>query len=348
MRKLFSCLTLLIVAGAYLHYVQGWDWSRVRRARPVTFVLGPQDSGTTTPVGQRGTGTRWETASPMPFARSAFGAAVIGNTIYVVGGIDGYFRTLSSVVAYDIGPDAWRALPRLPQAVHHPAVATDGEKLYVVGGLTGLASRPIDDVYVFDPAKGAWEQIGRLNDFRGAAAAAWLDGRLYAMGGFSTAGPDDAFEYLDAERGVWNGLQSMPTARGFLSAAALDGKIYAVGGRKGSLARNLGVNEAYDPKAAAWERLPEMTVARSSHAVAASGGRLYAFGGETKDGTIAVVESYDPTKKAWTRSGLPMPKPRQGLAAVPWKDRIYVIGGGRRPGFSVSDLNEVLILADAK
>lgn len=344
MRKLFSLLFLLVIVGAYQHYVQGWDFARVRREPIVTYFFPEDASATSTPVGQRGVGTHWETVKPLPKARAAFGAAVAGNTIYVIGGVDGFFRTLSSAMAYDIGADAWREIPRLPQAVHHPAVASDGRKIYVIGGLTGLASRPIDDVYAFDPEKNAWEQLGRLNDFRGGSAAVLLDGTLYVMGGITTAGPDDAFEYYDAARSGWNGLKSMPTARLHLAAASAGGRIYALGGRKGSIAKNLGVTEAYDPKKLEWETITELAVPRSAHAAAERGGLIYAFGGESKEGTIAEVEVFDPKKRAWSTMAVPMPNPRHSLAAVPWKDRIYVIGGGRRSGFSVSDLNEVLIL----
>jgi N-acetylneuraminic acid mutarotase len=346
MRKLYGLVFLACVAGAYLHYVQGWDWARLRR-EPAVALFFPEDaSATTTPVGARGTGTHWETARPMPDARAAFGAAVLGNTIYVVGGIDGYFRTLSSALAYDIGADAWRPIARLPQAVHHPAVATDGTRLFVIGGLTGLSSRPLDDVYAYNPAKDAWEAVGRLNDFRGASASAELSGTLYVVGGLTTAGPGADLEYFDPARAGWNGLKPMPTPRAYLAAASYADRLFAIGGRRGSIARNLATVEAYDPKAMTWEPLPELAVARSGHAAASAGGRIYVVGGETKEGTVADVEAYDLKKKAWSVLPTPLPSPRHALAAVAWKDRLYVIGGGRRAGFSVSDLNEVLIIKE--
>ncbi len=345
MRKLYGLVFIGIVVGAYLHYVQGWDWARLRREPAVAFFFPEDASATTTPIGQRGVGTHWETVKPMPEPRADFGAAVLGNTIYVVGGVDGYFRTLSTALAYDIGADAWRPIARLPQAVHHPAVVSDGERIYVIGGLTGLASRPMDDVFAYDPQKDAWEQLGRLNDFRGASGAAALDGTVYVVGGVTTAGAGDAFEYYDPARSGWNGLKPMPTPRTHLAAAGAAGKIFAIGGRRGSIARNLATTEAYDPKSMTWEALPDMTVARSGHAVAALGGRVYAFGGETPEGTVAEVEVYDPAKKSWSTLPQAMPSPRHGIAAVAWKDRVYVIGGGRRKGLTVSDLHEVLIIA---
>lgn len=348
MRKLLSLLFLLVVIGTYLHYIQGWDWARLRREPSVTYFFPEDASATTTPIGMRGVGTHWETVRPMPGARSEFGAAVLGNTIYVVGGIDGYWRSLSSALAYDIGADAWRELPRLPSAVHHPAVVTDGAKIYVIGGLTGLASRPVDDVYAFDPEKHAWEEVGRLNDFRGAAAAAAQDGTMYVMGGITTAGADDAIEYYQTERGSWNGLKTMLTSRAHLAAASAAGRIFALGGRKGSVAKSLATTEAFNPAAQEWEALPDMEVARSGHAAVEHGGRVYVLGGETKERTVSEIEILDPKKESWSTFDVPMMSPRHGFAAVAWKDRIYAIGGGRRPGFSVSDMNEVLIITGIK
>lgn len=345
MRKLFGLLLLLVGIGAYLYYVQGWDWSRLKRTSVVSTVLHEDASATATPIGERGTGTHWETAAPMLEPRTDFGAAAIGDTIYVVGGVDGYLRSLNSAEAYDIGADRWREIAKLPMPIHHPAVATDGAKLYVLGGFTGLAARPLDSAYAYDPKTDAWEEIGRLNDFLGGAASAFLGDRLYVVGGQTSAGVDSILEYYDPVRKGWNGLKNMPTARMQLQAAVLDGKLYAIGGNKGSVSTNLTTTEAFDPKINAWKGVGPMSTPRSGFAAAASGGRLYVFGGESATGTIETVETFDPTKGSWSTLDLKMADPRHGLAAAVWKDRIYVLGGGRRSGLSVTDLNSVLIIA---
>lgn len=347
MRRLLGPLFLLAVVAAYGHLVLGWDPTQMHRNPAVARFFPPDASATDTPIGQRGTGTHWESASPMPDARTEFGAAAVGDVIYVVGGIDGYARTLSSALAYDIAADAWREIPRLPQAVHHPAVVSDGTKLYAIGGLTGLASRPIDDVYAFDPAKNAWEALGRLNDFRGAAGAAVLDGTPYVMGGVTPAGTDGSLERYDAARGTWTGLAALPTPRTHLSSVAADRRLYALGGRAGSASKSLDAAEAYDPAKETWTALAPMPSARSAASAASVGGTLYAIGGVAKDGLVPSVDAYGIASGTWTATSTPpLPHPRHGLAAVAWKDRIYVLGGGLRAGFSVSALNDVLILAE--
>jgi hypothetical protein len=68
-------------------------------------------------------------------------------------------------------------------------------------------------------------------------------------------------------------------------------------------------------------------------------------GGEEPGGTIASVFAYDPGARRWQR--LPdLPTPRHGLAVVGIGPRVYVIGGGPRPGLFVSGANESLDVSD--
>ncbi len=344
MRKLFGAILLLAAVGGYLHYVQGWDWARLKRTRAVALVLREDASATTTPIGARGTGTHWETAAPMPGARTEFGAVTVGDRIYAIGGIDGYMRTLDAVQSYDVVSDTWRDEPKLPMPIHHPAVATDGANVYVLGGFTGLASRPLDSAYAYDPKTRSWREIGRLNDFRGGAAAAFLGDRLYVMAGRTGGGVDGALEYYDAARGGWNGLKGLSVPRTLFQAAALDGKLYAIGGNRGSVSTSLSDVESYDPVANEWKGVGAMSAARSGFASVVVDGSVYAIGGEGKAGVLGLVEAFDPKKGVWSKLSPGLPDPRRGLAAAAWKNRIYVLGGGRRSGLSVTDLNSVLIL----
>jgi hypothetical protein len=66
-------------------------------------------------------------------------------------------------------------------------------------------------------------------------------------------------------------------------------------------------------------------------------------GGEGPAGTFREAEEYDPAADRW-RALAPMPTGRHGLGAVAVGGRAYVLSGGPTPGFSFSDLNEVLAL----
>lgn len=342
MKKVFWLIALLAGVGAYLHVVQGWGWDRARLLPGVSYVLKDDASATTTPIGQRGVGTHWETASPMPSARADFGAVLVGDRIFVVGGRDGYLRTLVSVLAYDIPTDTWSEVAPLPQALHHAAVATDGKSVFVAGGFTGIASRPLDVVYAYDPSRNSWSELGQLNDFRGDAAAAYVGERLMILGGTTTAGTDKVFETYNPERKGWNGLPMMLTARRAHGTAVIDGELYAFGGRFGT-SKDVLATEVYR-KSGEWKKLRDMPAARRSFGTFVNDGKVHVLGGMNDTGLPAFIDVFDPTLDTWSSFPLDLPHPRQGLGVVQYKNRVYAIGGGMRKSFSVSDLNEVLIL----
>ena len=73
--------------------------------------------------------------------------------------------------------------------------------------------------------------------------------------------------------------------------------------------------------------------------MSALGGKLYVFGGEAPGKTFADADEYDPVRDAWT-ARTPMTSGRQGPGAAASGGVIYLIGGGKRPGLSVSSINE--------
>jgi N-acetylneuraminic acid mutarotase len=343
MNKKLLLLFLLAALGAYLYYVRGWDLKRAKEEAVNQVSFFKDESATTTPVGSRGTGTHWESASRLLVPRGELGAARIEGRIYVIGGMDGYGRTLSDVEMYDVEKDSWSYARRLPQALHHTAVTTDGRKVYAVGGQFGLSHQAIDGAFAYDPTVNEWAELGRMNDFRSAAAAAVVNDVLYVVGGVDQAGPTGKLERYDAAEGKWIELASMPTPREHLAAVALSGRLYAIGGRKGASSENLDIVESYDPMTGKWQREESLTLKRGGFSAVVLDDKIYVFGGETPDGTIEAVEVFEGKPRKWRQIPQAMPAPRHGLAAVPYLNRVYVIGGGKRPGFAVSDLNEVLV-----
>ncbi len=62
--------------------------------------------------------------------------------------------------------------------------------------------------------------------------------------------------------------------------------------------------------------------------------------------TILITKTYNNNEKynikdnQW-ESKQPLPTARHGLSAVSFHDKIYVIGGGPKPGLSVTNVNEI-------
>jgi N-acetylneuraminic acid mutarotase len=126
----------------------------------------------------------WTDMPPLPEPRSSHDVAVIGGTLYVVGGWnmlghDGE-KWCDTMLALDLAnPSAgWKTLPQ-PFVRRALIAAVDDGKLYVIGGFTEdeEASRNVD---IYDPATGTWAQGPRLpgEDLNGFAPAACTVGGL--------------------------------------------------------------------------------------------------------------------------------------------------------------------------
>jgi N-acetylneuraminic acid mutarotase len=181
----------------------------------------------------------WQELAPMPSARGAGAAAVIGDQIYVVGGRP---PAANAFEVYDIGDDAWTALPDLPHAFpnrnHIAATAIDG-KVHVAGGRYGGGSfsDPVtDSLDVYDPASEQWTTRAPMLRPRGGVNGVLAFGCFHVWGGegANTGEPDNVFpdhDVYDPGADAWTSLPDLPTPiHGVTGAAFVDGLIYMPGG----------------------------------------------------------------------------------------------------------------------
>src|SRR6185436_721417 len=109
----------------------------------------------------------------------------------------------------------------LPRPLNHPAAASTGDAIYVIGGYNDLTFTPVATVYRYDVDDDVWTSVAELPQARGALAAAVIDGKIYAAGG--VPGGRDLTVY-DPATNSWTTRAPMPTAREHLAAAAFGGK----------------------------------------------------------------------------------------------------------------------------
>lgn len=217
-------------------------------------------------------------------------AAVVGDTIYVLGGLtDDSFTPLDGAWALTPARDhAWRPLPPMPAARGSAAVGVIDGRIYLAGGLAGQAQAALS---VFDPSTGAWrEDLPPLPAPRDHACGAAIGGRLYVVGGRQTQVSSVArtvFEYEPG--GTWRTLAAMPTARGGVACGVVGERLIVVGG-EGNPESPTGVFaqvESYDPAADRWDSLPTMPTPRHGMGAAAVDGTLVVPGGATRAGFAA-------------------------------------------------------------
>ncbi|MFV2099636.1 S8 family serine peptidase [Micromonospora sp. LOL_024] len=174
----------------------------------------------------------------------------------------------------------------------------------------------------------AWTQIARLPASIFDNAAAWLDGKIYSVGGGGGTGNERKAWAYDPDADSWTALPDLPTVRSKPTAAAIDGKLYVIGGWGGS-----GTNatvDVLDPAAGTWSTLSGVTnpapVAAAGAAVL--GGKVYLVGG-CADSTCTDTDRlvvFDPATGAFG-TGAAYPHPVSWLACGGIGAAVYCAGG---------------------
>ncbi len=171
---------------------------------------------------------------------------------------------------------------------------------------------------------GTWRSRAPMPTARRALAAAVVNEKIYAIGGFYYDGEVHTLatvEEYDSTTNQWRRRADMPTVRSGLAAVAVSGKIYAIGGQEGD--NILTTVEEYDPATNRWQSLAPLSTPRAGLAAAVVNGKIYAIGGYVG---LNVTEEYDPTTNQWNPKA-DMPTPRMDLAAVAIGGWLYAIGG---------------------
>lgn len=301
----------------------------------------------------------WETGTPLPFAVQEIYPTLWRGRLVVGGGFRSIgpgpvtkiadLRPSADVLAMSPGADKWQALPNLPEARHHPLLASIGGRLLAVGGFSSTPEAVWTmqaQCWILDRNAKGWREGPVLPAPQAEVAAGVVDGRLIIAGG-RTPWDGQNGQYADhrdtgaawvlgpgAKR--WEPMPPLPTPRNSSAAAVVNGRLHVAGGRvvrEGGLV-NLTVHEAWDPARDRWVTLAPMPEARGGHAAAVVGGRLFCFGGESfgpEGRAHDEVFAYDPVADRWDRAGT-MPKPLHGLGAVAHQGAIHLLGGASEVG----------------
>jgi N-acetylneuraminic acid mutarotase len=206
----------------------------------------------------------WKALAPLPTRRGSAVAAVVGDKIYVIGGVttppgaedQGISPTrpqlcLGTVEEYDPAANTWRERTAMPTPRNHAAVGVVNGKIYVIGGRIGAAfiglASDISVVEEYDPATDKW----------GAPQA------------------------------------RMPTARSAMGVGVYGERIYVAGGeyQDPHMMATFRAVEAYDPATNSWETMPSMPVSRHGLAAGVIGNRLYLVGGDVQSAGSGVYVS---------------------------------------------------------
>ncbi|MBI5283165.1 MAG: hypothetical protein HY858_15885 [Candidatus Solibacter usitatus] len=188
----------------------------------------------------------WSRCSGMPTPRTHAAAAVVRESVYVMGGSHVFGASFGTQAneCYQPGTDSWsirRPMPR--KRIGHCIAAVDG-KIYVFGGASqAIGSHEVD---LYDPVTDRWTTLDRpWANARTAAAVAVVGGRIYLIGGHDPTGTCGAVDEFDPSTEIWAERAQMPAPRSFPAAAVLGGIIYVIGGE--NISGKLSTMETFDP-----------------------------------------------------------------------------------------------------
>ena len=252
----------------------------------------------------------WFKLAPFPEPSEELLGAVAGGKLYVFAGLAPGWKPRALVYEYDPASNAWTKKKPMPLPSHHVAVTELDGKIYLFGGFTAPASGPpawvlIDNAWEYDPATDGWRALAPMPSRRGAAAAAAVNGKIYAIGGrigsafISTASNTDVVEEYDPATDRWGALKArMPTPRSAVAWGVHQNRIYVAGGefQDGRMLAAFRAVEAFDPALNRWFTLPQMPLPRHGLAGGVVGDRLHLVSGDVQSagtGAHVDVEAHD-------------------------------------------------------
>lgn len=288
--------------------------------------------------------TPWQNHTPMDVERFSLAAAVVGDRLYAIGGVDGscpsgspcsfgpldtveVFNPLVTVIAEF--EQAWMSRASMTTPRESLASAVVNGKIYALGGHTS-GGGAVSSMEFYDPATNAWSARASMSGPRAAMAAAVINNTIYAVGGFGDdLVPLTTVEAYDTNIDAWTPRAPMLTARSFPAAAAVDGTLYVIGGD------GPGSVEAYDPATDMWSMKATMPSGGGSHRAAALNGLIYAVGGSP-----VAVKVYNPAFDSWATLTSSMPLPVNGqFALAAFDGRLFAAGGNLADNTAVGTLS---------
>ena len=230
-------------------------------------------------------------------------------------------------------PGRWipRAALPLPRSEMAWAAAF-ADRMHLVGGYgEQRVDRPYHQVY--DPSIDRWTVAAALPRGANHVGVVFLDGELYAIGGFveQNRRPHAECFVWNARSDAWRGIAPLPAACGSVACVALDGILHGIGGATGDTfpdKRSVDWHLVYDPKADRWSRRAPLPTARDHVGALVVNGAIHVIGGRVNDFNTNsnLHHVYDAKADKW-EPRYPLPTARSGHGAALYRGRVFVMGG---------------------
>lgn len=277
----------------------------------------------------------------LPHGVTSFGAAVVGDWLYVYGGHLGGAHSYSVEEQSNdfrrlnlAQPTEWETLPGGPRLTGLTLVAHGG-KLYRIGGFSALNKEGEDDKLEsqadaarFDPETKQWESLPSLPAGRSSLDAAVVGDTLYVVGGWNLQPGEEGQWHetalkmdLSAATLEWQPIANPPFRRRALTAAAWGGKLYVLGGMQedGGPTTEVAI---YDPATDEWSEGPRFLGAGMDGFGASAFATDDRLAVTTMSGSIQELSA----DGQWNYAGQ-VAKPRFFHRMLAWHNELVLVGG---------------------
>ena len=179
-------------------------------------------------------GDSWDRLLDKPTPVTDVGGVLIGEQIYIPGGLGANGNPVDVLEIYDPRHDTWSVGAPMPEALSAYAIADFEGKMYLFGGWDG--ENAVGDVWVYDPTEDEWGNgIPAIERFS-FAKAILVNDRIILLGG-----EDDQNELIsrsysffpyrdDGTANVWEDFVAIPEGRSNFGVGSVIGSIYIIGG----------------------------------------------------------------------------------------------------------------------
>jgi len=171
---------------------------------------------------------RWRELGRLSEPRAAAGAAVIGDTLYVVGGI-GPSGLARRALALDLRSGARRTIVG-PTRREHLAVTSANGRVYAIAGRTAGLDTNLRTVESWRPGAKRWTRLRPVPGARGGTGAAAVRGTIVSVGGEAPPGTIASVYAYATNTRRWRRLPDLPTPRHGLGVVAFGGRVYVIAG----------------------------------------------------------------------------------------------------------------------
>lgn len=290
----------------------------------------------------------WQSKAPLAVARSDHTATVLNNRVYIIGGCHEHQicpsdlpfcfcpNITQTVEVYDPFQNSWSFAPDLPHPRYRHSAATDGNKIYVIGG-RDLADNIITSVDVYDSATQSWSTSPSLSLTTSDQSSVVVRNQLFVFGGYDAIynSLNTSFSAdLSADPPTFTTRPEMIVDRGDVCGVAIQDKVYVFGGfRAVDFCAPINDMEVFDFDTNSWTELPKMDQPRGDAACTQLFNDFFVIGGEQKDGDcskfsvpVTVNERYNVEANQWFAE-YPLRSQRFRFAAATIDNRVFTFGG---------------------